>query len=106
MLEHAKKLVDEWAKQGKYVTLLSMHTIKPLDVNIIQELIDKGMPIITLEEHNVVGGLGSAVAEVIAESGKGVKFKRVGIPDVYSHHVGNQKFLREKFALNTLCIDF
>jgi len=100
MLEQGKRWVDEWAREGTCVTLLSMPTIKPFDVEAIQRLIEKRIPISTLEEHNIIGGLGSAVAEVIAESGKAVKFKRIAIPDVYSHYVGSQSFLREKFGLS------
>jgi transketolase len=101
MLEQGKKWVDEWAKEGRSATLLSMPTIKPFDEQAVRGIIERGMPIITLEEHNIHGGLGSAVAEVIAESGKGVRFKRIAIPDVYSHYVGSQKFLREKFGLGS-----
>lgn len=99
MLEQGQKWVDEWSKQGKSVCLISMPTIKPLDKTIILNLIERKIPIITLEEHNIIGGLGSAVAEVIAESGKSIKFRRIGIPDVYSHYVGNQRFLREQFHI-------
>lgn len=99
MLETGKRWVDGWASEGKRVTLLSMPTIKPLDVEAVRELIEKGIPMATLEEHNVIGGLGSAVSEVIAESGRGVDFKRIGIPDVYSHYVGGHDFLREKYGL-------
>ena len=101
MLEQGKRWVDEWAMENKAVTLLSMPTIKPLDVDAITELITQGMPIVTLEEHNIIGGLGSAVAEVIAESGKAVQFKRIAIPDQYSHYVGGQMSVREKFGLCT-----
>jgi len=103
MLEQGKRWVENWAHEGIQVTLLSMPTIKPFDIAAIVQLVEQGLPIITLEEHNIIGGLGSAVAEVIAESGKGVKFKRIAIPDTYSHYVGGQEFLREKFGLN--CFD-
>uniref|UniRef100_C6E4X5 Transketolase central region n=1 Tax=Geobacter sp. (strain M21) TaxID=443144 RepID=C6E4X5_GEOSM len=99
MLETGKRWVDAWAAEGKQVTLLSMPTIKPLDVESIRALIQTGMPIRTLEEHNVIGGLGSAVSEVIAESGRAVDFKRIGIEDAYSHFVGGHDFLRAKFGL-------
>jgi transketolase len=105
MLEQANDWVKEWEKAGKRATLLSMPTIKPFDAEAVLELIDKGLPIVTLEEHNIIGGLGSAVAEVIAESGKAVKFKRIAIPDTYSHYVGGQKYQREKFGLSTFKID-
>ena len=72
-----------------------MHTVKPIDKNIIEKLVNKGVEIHTLEEHSIIGGLGSAVAEVIAESGKGVKFKRIGIPDTFSHYIGSQKYIKK-----------
>jgi len=99
MLEKGKKWVDEWKEEGISVRLISMHTIKPFDVQTVKELIDYNIPIITLEEHNIIGGLGSAVAEVIAESGKAVSFKRIGVPDKYSHYVGSHEFQREKFGI-------
>ena len=98
-LEIGKKWVDEWKKEGIDVNLVSMPTMKPFDVATTHELIDRAIPIITFEEHNIIGGLGSAVAEVIAESGKAVNFKRIGINDRYSHYVGSHEFQRQKFDL-------
>jgi transketolase len=100
MLEQGKRWVEEWAREGKRATLLSMHTIKPFDCESVSRLIEKGLPIVTLEEHNIIGGLGSAVAEVIADSGKAIKFRRVAIPDVYAHEVGSQKFLRNAYGIS------
>ncbi len=100
MLEQGKKWVDEWYKEGKYVALISMPTIKPLDRETVLRLIEKAIPIITLEEHNIIGGLGTAVAEIIAESGKNIYFKRMALPDSYSHYVGSQQFLRKQFNLH------
>lgn len=99
MLEDSKKMVDEWANKDIHATLLSVPTIKPLDIESITKLIDSGMPIVTLEEHTIIGGLGTAVSEVIAESGKSVRFKRLGIPDEYSHYIGSQKYLLKKYGL-------
>lgn len=86
-------------KQGRKPYLISMHTVKPLDKECILKLVNDGVEIHTMEEHNIIGGLGSAVAEVIAESGKGAKFKRIGIPDEFSHFIGNQKYIKEQFGL-------
>jgi transketolase len=99
MLETGNIWAEEWKKEGVGVTLVSMHTIKPLDQKFIEALIDRKLPIITLEEHNVIGGLGSAVAEVIAESGFTIPFRRIGINDTFSHYVGNHNFQRKKFNL-------
>lgn len=100
MLEQGKMWVEEWSRKGKRATLLSMHTIKPFDNEAVLQLIEQKLPIVTLEEHNIIGGLGSAVAEVIADSGKPVKFRRVAVPDAYAHEVGSQKFLRKTFGIH------
>ena len=77
LLDAAERLQSE----GIHARVINMHTIKPIDKNIILEAIEETGRIITVEDHNIVGGLGSAVAEVIAETGKGVSFKRLGLHD-------------------------
>ncbi|WP_338827547.1 transketolase family protein [Neomoorella thermoacetica] len=62
--------------------VIDMHTIKPIDKEAILKAVEETKGIITLEDHNVIGGLGSAVAEVVAEEGK-ARVKRLGIPDVF-----------------------
>ncbi len=102
LLGQAKKYLESLKAQGKNPSLISMHTIKPLDQDCVKNLLASHEEIYTIEEHNIVGGLGSAVAEIIAESGRGIKFKRLGVPDCFSHHIGNQDYQREKFGLNLL----
>lgn len=101
-LSLGKKHLTDLQAQGKNPYLISMHTVKPIDSEIIHKLINEGCEIITLEEHNIIGGLGSAVAEIIAESGKAVKFKRLGVPDEYTHNVGNQDYHRKNYGLDSL----
>ena len=60
----------------------------------------KGTPIATLEEHSRIGGLGSAVAELLAESGHHPRFRRFGLPDEYTHVVGSQNYLRKHYGLD------
>lgn len=100
MLPSAYDYAQKLKKEGRNPYLISIHTVKPIDRNLILSLIDKGVEINTFEEHTIVGGLGSAVAEIIAESGKAVKFRRYGIPDVFSHYVGNQYYIKDQFGLN------
>ena len=100
MLETGKKWVDEWKQDGVSVSLISMPSIKPFDSDTVIQLIKKEMPILVVEEHNVIGGLGTAVSEVIAKVGKPVKFKQIGINDEFSHVVGEHSFQREKFMLD------
>lgn len=99
MLPDAANYCKQLKAQGKKPYLISTHTVKPLDKEIILELVDKGVEIKTMEEHSIIGGLGSAVAEVIAESGKGVKFERIGVPDEFSHYIGSQKYIKKQFGL-------
>ncbi|MDT8273042.1 MAG: transketolase C-terminal domain-containing protein [Desulfomonilia bacterium] len=69
---------------GISARVINMHTIKPLDTEAVLRAVNETRRIITFEDHTIYGGLGSAVAEVIAESGKACAFTRVGIPDCYS----------------------
>ena len=71
-------------KEGINVRVLNMHTIKPIDKEAILSAIKDTGAIVTAEDHTVIGGLGSAVADVIAENGVGVKFKKLGINDIFS----------------------
>lgn len=80
-------------KHNIFARLVQMASIKPLDKEIIEKAIDKQSPIISIEEHNIIGGLGSAVAEVIAEYGKACSFHRIGILDRFSPITGNPPYL-------------
>lgn len=100
MLYPAKIVLDTLREQNLKVTLISMHTIKPLDRELIEDCAQEYQAIFTLEEHNIIGGLGSAVAEVLAESKYGKIFKRIGIQDKYSFPIiGRPDYLREKLGL-------
>lgn len=72
------------ASDGLSVRVLDMHSIKPIDEDAIKAAVSETRRIITVEDHNIVGGLGSAVAEVAATTGKGFAFRRLGVPDVFS----------------------
>ena len=78
-LEAAKDL----AAEGISVRVINMHTLKPIDKDAIMQAVVDTRRILTVEEHNIIGGLGDAVAAVIAESGKGCAFTKLGIPDEY-----------------------
>lgn len=82
--------------EGIDARVISMHTIKPLDVEETLRAARETRAIVTVEEHSITGGLGSAVAEVLAESGLTSPFRRFGVPDRISHAVGDQHFLRQQ----------
>jgi transketolase len=77
------RAAEELAKEGISARVIDMHTISPIDVGEIQAAAEDIGTILTVEEHNITGGLGAAVAEVIAELGQPVRFRRAGIPDVH-----------------------
>ena len=96
----AQKAVEAARVKGIHCRLVSMHTIKPIDREAIVKAAKETGRIITVEEHNMSGGLGSAVAEVLVDEGcTNVKMKRIALPDVYVHEVGSQQWLRELYKL-------
>jgi len=72
------------ATEGIQAQVINMSTIKPIDKDAIIAGAEATGAILTVEEHNIFGGLGSAVAEVIAEAGLGIRFLRWGIQDIYT----------------------
>lgn len=92
IMNFAVQAARQLEKEGISVRLLDMHTIKPLDQDSVIEAIDKCGRLITLEDHNIINGLGSAVAEVIAEYGKG-KLKRMGVQDRFGESGPYEKLL-------------
>ncbi|MEO9475734.1 MAG: transketolase C-terminal domain-containing protein [Cyclobacteriaceae bacterium] len=78
----AAKALEE--AHGVKATVVSMHTIKPLDIELLDKLAANGRPIITVEEHMVNGGLGEACASHFMQSGFQNPFKIMGIPDEYT----------------------
>jgi transketolase len=88
-------------EQGISAGVLHVHTVKPLDVDGILEQMANVRAVITVEEHTVIGGLGSAVAEIIAEAGfdPAKRFKRVGLPDVFPDQYGSQDSLMARYSI-------
>jgi len=80
----ALKAADELSKKGVETNVVDMAFIKPIDRKMIIETGSKTGMILTVEEQTIIGGLGSAVAEVIAEEAMDVKLKRLGIPDEFT----------------------
>lgn len=73
--------VEQLKADGIDARVIDMHTVKPIDKESIIKAVEETGKIITVEDHNVFGGLGSAVAEVVAEYGSKVQFKRLGLQD-------------------------
>lgn len=99
MVWEAWQTVELLKNKGISATLINMHTLKPLDTSLIKEYTKSSAHVFTIEEHSVIGGLGSAVAEVLAESGYQGQFQRIGIPEKLLDISGTSPYLREQYGL-------
>ncbi len=98
----AKSLSDEL---GIEATVVSLHTLKPLDSGLISALARQFPVLYTIEEHNVIGGLGGAVSEVVAGLPEPrAQVVRIGIPDKFQHVSGSQDYLRKITSLTAEAI--
>ena len=86
------------AARGVSARVLDMHTVKPIDVVAIEDAAAHTRLILTVEEHNIMGGLGGAVAEVVAELGSSTPLKRLGLRDIYAG-IGPEEQLLDKHGL-------
>jgi transketolase len=82
MVKEALKAADALASEGVSASVVNVHTIKPFDAECVLKMARKCGAVVTVEEHSVIGGLGSAVAETLAGN-SGAKFKRLGIQDKF-----------------------
>lgn len=104
ILDETWDACDELVRQGYGVEQYSFHTVKPIDMDVIQKCVKEFDYIVTVEEHNIIGGLGGAVAEVMAEREGKAKLLRIGLNDLYSIKVGNQMYLREQYEMDKKAI--
>ncbi len=79
-------------------------TVKPIDTETITNIASEFDLIVTCEEHNIIGGFGSAVSEVLCEFDAHPRLLKIGVPDKYCTFVGDQKFLRKQFGLDGISI--
>ena len=100
MVQMALKAREMMAAEGISVRVIDMHTIKPLDTEAVTAAINEIGKVITVEDHNILNGLGSAVCEVAAEMGKGI-VKRVGIQDQFGQSAPYERLL----AMNGVTVE-
>lgn len=105
IFEEVKEAYDSLIKEGYEPAVYTFPTVKPIDKTTIEDVARNFELIVTCEEHNIVGGFGSAVAEVISEMhDKKARLIRIGLNDEYSIRVGNQKYLREQYGIDSSSI--
>ena len=100
IFEEISESLEILAQKGIQPAVYTFPTVKPLDDEVIKECAEKFDLIVTCEEHNIVGGFGSAVAEILAEQKTNAKLLRIGLNDTYSSIVGSQKYLRNAFQID------
>ena len=105
MLPIAVEVADLLRSQQVDAGAVSLHTVKPIDTEMLRECFANATLVVTLEEHSILGGLGSAVAEWLAdETTANARLVRIGTEDRFPSSAGGQAFVREEFGLDTQSI--
>ena len=100
IFEEIEEATDILKNSGINPTIYTFPTVKPLDTQVIKEIAAAHEIIVTCEEHNLAGGFGSAVAEVLAELPCHARLLRIGMNDKYCTLVGDQKYLRHQYGMS------
>lgn len=101
ILKNAFEARKKLSAMGRTVGLYSMHTLKPIDREMVQRVANKSKLIVTVEEHSVIGGLGSAVAEILAVMPQPrAKLKIIGLQAGFSSMIGDQDYLRTVYGVS------
>ncbi len=101
IMREALDAVEILAAEGISASLASMHTIKPLDTEYLQNAASNSKLLVTVEEHGLIGGLGGAVSEWRSEQNITVPHISIGTPDEFMHEVGSQNYARKKYGLTS-----
>ncbi|WMJ83750.1 transketolase family protein [Oscillospiraceae bacterium LTW-04] len=88
----ALKAAEQLHKEGIEARVIDMHTLKPLDTVTVQKAIDEIGRIVSIEDHNILNGLGSAISECVAESGRGI-VRRIGVQDQFGQSAPYERLL-------------
>lgn len=95
MLSVAREAVDRLERElGLTCTLASVHSLSPVDGDVLGDLLAEHRVVVSFEEHSVIGGLGSLVAEHLAERAGGTRLVRMGLPRGFPSGIGSQEYLR------------
>jgi len=103
MVHESLQAADLLAELDIQASVVNMHTIKPLDQRMMEGTINKKQPVITVEEHSIIGGLGSAVSEYMAPLHERVRHLAIGLPDAYIE-TGDYQYMLEQQGLDAISI--
>ena len=99
MVKKSIDIANYFKERGVNISVINMHTIKPLDHDLLDKIISKYKYCFSLEEHNIFGGLGSALSEYFASKDHKIKFKSIGIEDKYIKS-GSYNYLLKEYRLD------
>jgi transketolase len=101
MLKTTMDAANILEEEGIDARVVSMHTVKPIDRETIFQAVQETRALLTVEEHDQIGGLGSAVAEVLFEmSDCSIPCKRIALPSEFCKYIGDQDYLRKMYGLS------
>ncbi len=100
MLLCARKAMDLLKREGIICRLYSVHTLKPIDHLTIEKIARECSCVVTVEEHSVINGIGTAITEIIFSCGYRGKFRKFGVPDEYATELGDKEWIRDHYGLS------
>ncbi len=101
MVHRALEISDELVKYSIAAGVIDLYRIKPIDEELLLQSISRSKNVVTLEEHLIIGGMGSAVAEILTDSGIGKPLKRIGVQDRYFYAYGGRKHIQSLCGLDS-----
>jgi len=101
MLFTALKVTQDLKRKSISAMVIDLYRIKPLNTELILKMIGQIEHIVTLEEHSICAGIGSAIAETLAEIGKVFKLKRFGFPDKFCREYGSREYLHTSINIDS-----
>lgn len=102
IIDEVIKAVDSIRQEeGIHITVVNIHTLKPLDQELVMEVSSKKKVVFSVEEHSRIGGLGSTIAELFSGKMNPPRLVRIGTPDTFIKELGSQDYLRKKLGLST-----
>lgn len=104
MVHKALKVVDELAKYSIEAGLVDLYRIKPINKDLLLKIVDHSEKIVTLEEHSIIGGVGSIISETLADNRRYVPLKRIALPDVNCYKYTDRETMHSFYGLDVKSI--
>jgi len=100
MVQQAFKVAHELARYSIDAGIIDMYRIKPINEELLLDLLEESKRVVTLEEHSIIGGIGSAIGELLVDHRKDLAMKRIGIPDKNSVGYGDREWMHSFYGLD------